>query len=944
MQDLEWHVSKIIDDVPFTHPENDDVTLHGVNAFAQLADDTRATILYLHDHEVVLPGFDMDPVGIDTYAKQLKAITDPAVDLGALPTDVFQSEPFGITASAFNPHAPTGQTVPTAQVRLTIDAGDASLTAGQVSLTTPDDQVVPLTEQGGKLVGWWDPVDGDDLLPGDHNSATFKVTVAEGAPVGPYNITLDLMKGDPATVAATDTGQVQVNANEPKVLWGSDVPALATQDSYVTLPLRVYAPAADLEQQLRLTVIGPDPTTLAAGDVRVYGSNGTTMIGMPLTLEGDHLVGTWDFTTADKFTDVTWYVSFVSGAAEGGYSLQVSLVGYNDLEPVIVAVSAPEQHGEGTEGGTDKTPPVVHVETDGTLGTDATFLLTTAVAEDGTTYSCRLTKDDVAGSWTDCTSGTDSNGKPVGQVSYTDLTDGNYVFSARALDKAGNVSDVVTRSWSVGQGGPGGPDRTPPALDVTAVGTLGQSATFELSANEEGVTYSCRLTKDGVDGEWETCTSPVTYSGLVPGAYQFAATATDAADNVSGQVTVSWTVTSSGGSGGGGGGGDVTPPSLKVHSVGTPGQSATFELSATESGVSYSCRLTKDGADGSWEPCNSGTVTYTDLEPATYVFSATATDASGNVSGLVTLSWVVDQHVYDTEAPVVVLTVNGDLGSSASFTLSTDPAEDGVTYQCRLTRNDVASVWEDCTSGSVGVTSYTDLGPGTYTFWGRGIDLAGNVSDPVTKTWVVQGQPGAAPDTYVQGGPRDNGWVFATTARFRLGSDAADAQYRVRVNHRAAVTCQSDCEVALAPGRNRIRFAARSGGLTDGSPAVRTVYVPRGAASLVRIGQWTFHEDAPGHMFGQYVETTERGATLRHHYRNVHRIALVASTGAHFGRVNVYFRGHRLNDKPINLGGRHAQIMGLIPVKTFATPQSGMVKVRVASRDRLVRIDGLAIR
>ena len=41
--------------------------------------------------------------------------------------------------------------------------------------------------------------------------------------------------------------------------------------------------------------------------------------------------------------------------------------------------------------------------------------------------------------------------------------------------------------------------------------------------------------------------------------------------------------------------------------------------------------LTTNGVAGSWEACTSPK-TYSGLQPGTYVFSARATDAAGNVS------------------------------------------------------------------------------------------------------------------------------------------------------------------------------------------------------------------------------------------------------------------------------------------------------------------------
>ena len=123
---LTWKVSKITDVVPFTNlssvrRRSAPSTLTGITAFAQLADDVRAMCNFIPDN-TFLPGFYMDVPGVDTYDAQLKAIHDPAVDLGTLPANVFQTYPFQMTASLLNPWG--GDPIDTAQLRITIDAAD----------------------------------------------------------------------------------------------------------------------------------------------------------------------------------------------------------------------------------------------------------------------------------------------------------------------------------------------------------------------------------------------------------------------------------------------------------------------------------------------------------------------------------------------------------------------------------------------------------------------------------------------------------------------------------------------------------------------------------------------------------------------------------------------------------------------------------------------------
>ena len=77
-------------------------------------------------------------------------------------------------------------------------------------------------------------------------------------------------------------------------------------------------------------------------------------------------------------------------------------------------------------------------------------------------------------------------------------------------------------AWSV--------DATAPVTTITAApsGTVATAgATIEFTADEQDVTFQCRL--DG--GAWAACTSPATLSGLALGSHTFQVRATDAVGN-----------------------------------------------------------------------------------------------------------------------------------------------------------------------------------------------------------------------------------------------------------------------------------------------------------------------------------------------------------------------------------------------------------------------------
>lgn len=407
---MRWEVLPYIGTVPFLDLSGDKdpntETLTGVVAFAQLADDVRSLINYYHAIEGI-PGIYMDPVGIDTTTDQLKRITEPAVDLGTLPSAVFPTEPFQVTASLFNPWR--GSVIEQANLEVTIDAGDAALEPGDVTAVSrptaedPNSWNLPFEAVGGDLVGIWGPAGGFRVEPGDKYATTFDVILAGDAPVGDYRVQLDLV-GDPTEetpeegigTLATDTDTLKVMANAPTVLWGATIPKLLTQAEQLQLPVRVYEPtpepepeveaAATEDRVLQLTITGPDDdgvaTTveqLAAGDVRIYGEQvvvqessdleaeaevaaavdaepTTGMARMTLALTADttdnKLVGTWTVPWKAGYSDILWYVSVVDGAPVGTYQFDLEMLGVDSEKPAtqVTTVLAPDEHGQKPPG------------------------------------------------------------------------------------------------------------------------------------------------------------------------------------------------------------------------------------------------------------------------------------------------------------------------------------------------------------------------------------------------------------------------------------------------------------------------------------------------------------------------------------------------------------------------------------------------------------------
>ena len=231
-----------------------------------------------------------------------------------------------------------------------------------------------------------------------------------------------------------------------------------------------------------------------------------------------------------------------------------------------------------------------------TNSTSAGFTLTPS---ETATVQCKLDRPGIPGTFASCGSTQNYNG----------LTDGTYTFSARAVDGANNTGSATTRTWTV--------DATPPDTSISSGPsgpTNSASASFDFSATGGAVSYECQLSPGG---SWEPCTSGKTYSALTPGTYVFSVRGIDSTGNVEGTpATRTFTL-------------DQQPPDTSIDS-GPSGETnstgATFGFAATESNVSFECKL--DG--GPWESCASGK-TYSSLAPGSHTFYVRGTDQAGNV-------------------------------------------------------------------------------------------------------------------------------------------------------------------------------------------------------------------------------------------------------------------------------------------------------------------------
>ncbi|MCR6494051.1 hypothetical protein [Cellulomonas sp. P24] len=571
---LTWKVSPISEVVDFaalppvandTNGDGVADTVTDIAGFAQLADDVRSVIVFLHEQGVI-PGFSMDSVGTNTCAAQRAALTTPAVALGGVPTTLIQTDTAPVTASVYMPWA--GSTIDTAQLRLTVEATDSSTglaqpftDAAQLTAVAADGanagEAVAFDLVGGALVGLV-PASGFTVVPGYNATTTFALTVAAGAPVGAYTLTLDLVDLGGGATLATDVVTTEVLDAALTVLW-ADTTEYAVEGTFVPMTARLFNPdlggtAAGQPEvtgaKLRVTIDAAEGAFTQASQVAAWSD----AVSMPFSLDaGGNLVGTWTVPVSplpvpyDQLT--TWYLNVAEGAPVGLYTITVTALDgtgsavSSDITEMAVAAATSHEGGSGggsgsgdtgsggsgsgetgETGGTGDTgedeavPPVATiVDGPAELTSDTSVVFTLTADQDGATFTCVLD----GGTAVPCSS----------PLTVDQLTDGVHTLAVSAVDLSGIVGPEAVWTWTVDTVAPTVAIVTAPAVETTA-----DVATFSFTTTgSTGVT--CSL--DGAPGV--ACSSTVTYTDLATGSHTLVITAVDGAGN-STSSTHQWSV------------------------------------------------------------------------------------------------------------------------------------------------------------------------------------------------------------------------------------------------------------------------------------------------------------------------------------------------------------------------------------------------------------------
>jgi hypothetical protein len=470
-----------------------------------------------------------------------------------------------------------------------------------------------------------------------------------------------------------------------------------------------------------------DPTTLAA---RRAAGGGCTAADWTATLGADSI----DVAAPDAASELdhgcTLNVTFsaVAPALEGTYEWTTSVS--HGITTFAIQGSQPAVTVDGTA---PPAPSLTSEPANPSSDTSPSFGFSDTDA--GATFRCQLD----GGGFTACTS----------PKTYNGVGDGPHAFDVKAVDAAGNESDVTSYQWTIDTAVP-----PPPSIDShPADPSNDDPVSFAFSDGEDGAGFQCKL--DGA--AFASCTSPKTYS-VGDGSHTFQVKAVDGAGNASSSVSYKWAE-------------DKTAPTITLTTKPanpTKDQTPTFAFNANETVTGFVCSL--DGAPAA--TCASP-ITYGEQAEGSHTFTVQATDAAGN-TGSTSYTWTID-----VTPPTFTLTqkpTDPSADSTPTFAFSADETVTGV--QCKLDSGSFAN----CSSPK----TYSSLADGSHTFTVRGTDAAGNTGSSNPYTWTIDTKN---PVVTLDNEPPNP--TNQTSATFSFESSKNPSTYKCKLDGGAFETCTS---------------------------------------------------------------------------------------------------------------------------------------------------------
>ena len=356
--------------------------------------------------------------------------------------------------------------------------------------------------------------------------------------------------------------------------------------------------------------------------------------------------------------------------------------------------------------------------------------------------------------------------------------------------------------------------------------TSSTAASFTYHSTPAASSFECKLDA----AAFASCLAAgIAYPGpLAEGNHRFQVRAKDASDDIGLSASYSWRV-------------DTTAPTAILDdrpADPSPGNAASFDYHASETGASFECSLAAGAAADSFSPCASSGKTYNSLADGEYTFKVRAKDAAGNQGAATAFEWMVDNSLADTTPPDTTIDNRPpDPSSSSTASFTYHSSEPGSSFECKLD----AAAFASCPAAGI---DYTGLANGSHTFLVRAIDPSDNADpSPAGYTFDVVfaapsplPPPGAPdptpaapapnqpritvqpPNTRILAGPGGRTRDRTPTLRFR--ASAPGTRFQCSLDRERFKPCRSPFTTKrLSPGRHRVRVRALAGGAVDQTPA-----------------------------------------------------------------------------------------------------------------------------
>lgn len=364
------------------------------------------------------------------------------------------------------------------------------------------------------------------------------------------------------------------------------------------------------------------------------------------------------------------------------------------------------------------------------------------------------------------------------------------------------------------------PETTISAKPANPTNSTGASFSFTASP-ATGAGFECKL---DAEAGFTPCTSPKAYAGLSEATHSFEVRAVNSAGADSTPAAYSWRV-------------DLTPPTVTILTKPldpSPGNSASFTYSSSETGSSFECSLVRSGEPDAFSACASTGKAYPDaghpapLADGEWTFRARATDPAGNQSAAEpsgSFSWTVDNSLGDKTPPQTSIDARPpDPSGSSTASFAYSSTEAGSSFECALD----GGGFSGCPPSGI---TYTGLSSGPHAFQVRAIDSSGNVdATPAGYSFSVALAPPplpspippstagtAKPDTKLLGKPAAK--THDRTPTFRFGSSQAATAFQCRLDRGPFRACRSPLTTKSLPyGRHTLEVRAVLGITHDPTP------------------------------------------------------------------------------------------------------------------------------